>query len=72
MGRIRRWHENMEARFVEGTFKRIEAVLNKTEDRTDFVREAVEREIERRENLAVRERTERYLKAWRAGNHRKS
>ena len=32
----------------EGTFERIEAALKDGEDRTDFVREAVERELARR------------------------
>jgi hypothetical protein len=39
----------MVARFTAGTFARFEAVLGKNEDRTDFVREAVERELVRRE-----------------------
>jgi hypothetical protein len=41
--------EDMGARFPKGTFARIAAILNPTEDRTDFVREAVERELQRRE-----------------------
>jgi hypothetical protein len=49
MGRKRLWREDMQARFPAGTFRRIAGVLNETEDRTDFVREAVERELERRE-----------------------
>jgi len=49
MSRPRRWNENMTARFPEGTFKRIEAVLQEDEYRTDFVWEAVERELKRRE-----------------------
>jgi hypothetical protein len=49
MGRPRRWAEDMQARFPEGTFDRIQAVLKDDEDRTDFVREAVERELRRRE-----------------------
>lgn len=49
MGRKKRWAEDMQARFAEGTFDRIEAVLIEGEDRTDFVREAVERELKRRE-----------------------
>lgn len=49
MGRKKQWAENMVARFVAGTFTRIAAVLAPAEDRTDFVREAVEREIKRRE-----------------------
>ncbi len=43
------WAEDMQARFPEGTFERVEAVLGDGEDRTDFVREAVERELKRRE-----------------------
>lgn len=43
------WAEDMQARFPEGTFERIEAVLESGEDRTDFVRSAVERELKRRE-----------------------
>ena len=53
MGRKKRWHDVMGAKFPAGTFKRIAAVLrkdkDKKEDRTDFVREAVERELKRRE-----------------------
>ena len=48
MGRHRLWTEDMQARFAEGTFDRIEKVLAEGEDRTDFVRAAVERELERR------------------------
>jgi hypothetical protein len=47
----RKWAEDMQARFPKGTFARIAAVLSPTEDRTDFVREAVERELRRREEL---------------------
>jgi hypothetical protein len=49
MGRKKLWAEDMQARFPEGTFERIEAVLEDSEDRTDFVRVAVERELKRRE-----------------------
>lgn len=49
MGRKKQWAEDMQARFPEGTFARIAAVLVGKEDRTDFVREAVERELKRRE-----------------------
>ena len=38
----------MQARFPKGTFRRIKAVLKEGEERTDFVREAVERELTRR------------------------
>lgn len=49
MGRKKLWADDMVARFPEGTFERIKAVLVGKEDRTDFVREAVERELKRRE-----------------------
>lgn len=49
VGRKKLWAEDMQARFQEGTFERISAILLEGEDRTDFVREAVEREIKRRE-----------------------
>jgi hypothetical protein len=57
MGRKRLWREDMQARFPEGTFRRIARVLKETEDRTDFVREAVERELERREVAQRRKRS---------------
>jgi hypothetical protein len=53
MGRKKLWGEDMQARFPEGTFARIEAVLEESEDRTDFVRAAVERELKRRERKAA-------------------
>lgn len=49
MGRKKMWVEDMQARFAEGTFDRIDAVLQDGEERTAFVREAVERELKRRE-----------------------
>lgn len=49
VGRKKRWTEDMQARFPEGTFARIQEVLKNGEDRTDFVRDAVERELRRRE-----------------------
>lgn len=54
-GRKRQWSEDMQARFAEGTFARIAAVLGKSEDRTDFVRTAVQHELERREQQKGRE-----------------
>ena len=50
MGRRKRWTEQMQARFEEGTFARIADALKPNEDRTDFVREAVENELDRRED----------------------
>lgn len=49
VGRPPLWSENMQARFAAGTFARIAAVLQNSEDRTDFVRQAVEAELARRE-----------------------
>ena len=48
------WHRGKSGRragaqFPKGTFARIAAVLAAYEDRTDFVREAMERELQRRE-----------------------
>jgi hypothetical protein len=48
-GRPKQFEEDMRARFAPGTFARIEKVLKPDEDRTEFVRIAVEREIARRE-----------------------
>lgn len=53
MGRKKRWSEDMQARFGEGTFERIAAVLKATEDRTEFVRIAVDNELRRREAKAT-------------------
>lgn len=39
----------MQARFADGTFDRIADVLEPEEDRTEFVRRAVENELRRRE-----------------------
>jgi hypothetical protein len=44
--------EHMIARLVAGTFERMKAVLAPGENRADLVREAVEREISRRERSA--------------------
>lgn len=54
MGRKKLWSEDMQARFPEGTFDRIAAVLDEGEARMDFVREAVERELRRRERAQER------------------
>lgn len=49
MARPKQYVEEMVARFLAGTFARIAAVLAAGEDRADFVRAAVSREIARRE-----------------------
>jgi hypothetical protein len=48
MGRKLRWPERIGAKFAAGTLARIARVLAPKEKRLDFIREAVEREIERR------------------------
>lgn len=47
----------MPARFPEGTLARIDAVLAEKEKRSDFVREAVEVELMRREGDKSRTQT---------------
>jgi hypothetical protein len=59
VGRKKRWNEDMQARFPEGTFERIAAVLEKDEDRTDFVRKAVTRELARRESARRRKKAQK-------------
>lgn len=49
----KKFTQEMLARFPPGTFERIEAVLGPSEDRADLVRDAVERELRRREKLAA-------------------
>lgn len=49
VGRRKQWSEDMQARFKAGTFDRIARTLTDGEDRTDFVRAAVEAELKRRE-----------------------
>jgi hypothetical protein len=54
MGRKKRWPERVGAKFAGGTLARIAAVLADGEERTAFIRQAVEREIERRQKAAER------------------
>jgi hypothetical protein len=49
MGRKLRWPERVMAKLAAGTLARIADVLEKDEERTAFMREAIEREIQRRE-----------------------
>jgi hypothetical protein len=49
MGRKKINDEQMPARFPAGTLERMDAVLGKGEKRADLIREAVERELKRRE-----------------------
>jgi hypothetical protein len=59
MGRKKRWPERTAIKFAEGTFERIAAVLGEEEDRMAFMREAVEREIERRERAEAKPKRRR-------------
>lgn len=51
MGRKKMWSEDMVARFPDGTFAQIDAVLDEFESRTDFLRSAVHFELQRRREL---------------------
>jgi hypothetical protein len=51
VGRPRRWHENMQARFEAGTIARIVELLRAGETKIEFVNLAVLREIARRERM---------------------
>lgn len=59
VGRKQINHEQMPARFPAGTLARIDAVLADREKRSDFVRDAVEKELDRREALNVQSPTHR-------------
>ena len=49
VGRAKEFTERILQPFRDGTLARIAAVLGEGEDRTAFIREAVERELKRRE-----------------------
>lgn len=49
MSRPKKYVEDMVARFLAGTFSRIQAVLRPGEDRAELVRAAVEAELKKRE-----------------------
>jgi hypothetical protein len=53
MARLLKYVERMLMRFPAGTIERIDAVRGPLEDRADFVRGAVERELKRRERSAA-------------------
>lgn len=55
MARKKQNYDKMPAAFAEGTFDRIEVVLEPLETRTDFLRKAVEREIQVRERRAEKQ-----------------
>lgn len=49
VGRKKEWTEQLRLPLAEGTTARIDAVLKEGEPRLDMIREAIEREIKRRE-----------------------
>lgn len=49
VGRKKTNFEQMPARLAEGTLARMDKVLSEGETRTDFLRQAIEREIKRRQ-----------------------
>jgi hypothetical protein len=59
MGRKRINDEEMPARFPAGTLARMDAVLGDKEKRADLLRDAVIRELARREALASKRRGSR-------------
>jgi hypothetical protein len=61
MGRKKLWPERTAIKFPAGTFERIAAILDEGEDRMTFMREAVEREVERREAAGKRKKPHRRL-----------
>jgi hypothetical protein len=54
VGRKRINEEQAPARFRGGTLARIDAVRHEKENRAEFIRMAIDREIERRERLKER------------------
>lgn len=54
MGRKRINDEQTPARFPEGTLERMDSLLAEGEKRADLIREAVERELARRERTRKR------------------
>jgi hypothetical protein len=63
-GPPRRWQDEMVGRFPAGTFGRITQLLRDGETRTEFLREAVAREIARREELQRREAAIANVAGW--------
>jgi hypothetical protein len=54
VGRKMEWPEKFSASFAMGTLARIRTALAEGEDQREFVRQAVERELVRRERAAKR------------------
>lgn len=49
MGRKKLWAENVNLTLPEGAKARMDAALREGEDRLDLIREAIERELKRRQ-----------------------
>ena len=54
MGRRKLWTENINLTLPEGAKARMDAALKEGEDRLDLIRQAIERELDRRERAAKR------------------
>ena len=61
MGRKQINDEQMPAQFRAGTLARMDAVLKERENRSDLLRQAVDRELQRRERLAQKRRERAHL-----------
>jgi hypothetical protein len=70
VGRKRINAESMPARFPKGTLPRVDALLNEKEKRADFIRIAVEREIERRQ--VIRDAVESEIRRRESAEKRKT
>jgi metal-responsive CopG/Arc/MetJ family transcriptional regulator len=54
MGRKKLWSENVNLTLPEGAKARMDAALEEGEDRLELIREAIERELKRRETVKKR------------------
>lgn len=51
MGRKKQWTERIQLPLADGTTEKLDSLLEKGEVRLDLIREAIDREIRRREKL---------------------
>jgi hypothetical protein len=58
VGRKKQWTERIQLPLAEGTTARIDSVLAEGEVRLDVIREAIARELKRRERRAKTEETD--------------
>ena len=54
MGRTKLWHEAVNLTLPKGAKARMDSALRDGEDRLDLIREAIDRELQRREREAKR------------------